>query len=80
MLESWKPSKPDYIEFVRVPVMWGPVHQQHAKLFYTLQALNRPDLHTKVFDAIHQGRNMLGRRGRGAGARDAARLLQAITA
>ena len=39
---------------MRVPVIWGPVQRQHAKLYYTLQALRRPDLHTKVFDAIHQ--------------------------
>ena len=53
-LEKWKTSKAPYVEFVRVPVIWGPVHRQHAKLFYTLQALNRPDLHTKVFDAMHK--------------------------
>jgi thiol:disulfide interchange protein DsbA len=53
-LESWKTSKAPYVEFVRIPVIWGPVHRQHAKLFYTLQALHRPDLHTKVFDAIHK--------------------------
>ena len=39
---------------MRVPVIWGPVHRQHAKLYYTLQALHRPELHAKVFDAIHQ--------------------------
>ena len=53
-LESWKAEKPAYVEFVRVPVIWGPMHRQHAKLYYTLQALRRPDLHSKVFDAIHQ--------------------------
>ncbi|MEO8064983.1 MAG: thiol:disulfide interchange protein DsbA/DsbL [Pseudomonadota bacterium] len=54
-LESWKTGKPEFIEFVRVPVVWGPSHRQHAKLFYTIQALNRPDLHAKIFDAIHRG-------------------------
>ncbi len=54
-LESWNANKPAYIEFVRIPVMWGPSHKQHAKLFYTLQALGRMDLHTKVFETIHQG-------------------------
>jgi thiol:disulfide interchange protein DsbA len=53
-IESWKADKPAYVEFVRVPVIWGPQHRQHAKLFYTLQALNRPELHGKVFEAIHQ--------------------------
>jgi thiol:disulfide interchange protein DsbA len=54
-LESWKTGKPAYIEFVRIPVIWGPVHRQHAKLFYTIQALARPDLHAKIFEAIHRG-------------------------
>ena len=53
-LERWKAGKPAYVEFVRIPVIWGPVQRQHAKLFYTLQALRRPELHAKVFDAIHQ--------------------------
>jgi thiol:disulfide interchange protein DsbA len=53
-LEDWKKEKPAYIEFVRIPVIWGPAQRQHAKLFYTLQALHRPELHSKVFDAIHQ--------------------------
>lgn len=58
-LESWKAKKPDYIEFVRMPVIWGQPHRQHAKLFYTLQALRRPDLHSKVFEAIHRKGVML---------------------
>ncbi|MDW8258468.1 MAG: thiol:disulfide interchange protein DsbA/DsbL [Gammaproteobacteria bacterium] len=60
-LESWKRNKPDYIEFVRLPVMWGqPVHRAHARLFYTLQSLGKLDaLHTKVFNAIHRDRNLL---------------------
>lgn len=53
-LEEWNGQKAEFIEFVRVPVIWGPVHRQHAKLFYTLQALHRPELHSKVFDAIHR--------------------------
>jgi len=59
VLESWKQTKPAFIDFVRIPVMWGPVHQQHAKIYYTLQALNRPDLHSKVFEAIHREHNLL---------------------
>jgi thiol:disulfide interchange protein DsbA len=54
MLEGWNAKKAPYIEFVRIPVMWGPPHWQHAKLFYTLQALRRPELHAAVFDAIHK--------------------------
>jgi thiol:disulfide interchange protein DsbA len=58
-IQSWMKNKPEYIEFVRVPVMWGPVHRAHARLFYVLRALNRTDLDTKVFDTIHKDGNML---------------------
>ncbi|MEO7774527.1 MAG: thiol:disulfide interchange protein DsbA/DsbL [Steroidobacteraceae bacterium] len=59
-LESWHKSKPANAKFVRVPVMWGPVHRAHGKLFYTLEALGKLDtLHTKVFDEIHQRNNFL---------------------
>jgi len=54
VLEEWNKSKASFIEFVRVPVIWGPPHRQHAKLFYTVQALRRPELHAKIFQAIHR--------------------------
>jgi protein dithiol oxidoreductase (disulfide-forming) len=54
VLEDWQSKKAPYIEFARVPVVWGAAHKQHAKLFYTLQALRKPELHAKVFDAIHK--------------------------
>ncbi|HEX4050836.1 MAG TPA: thiol:disulfide interchange protein DsbA/DsbL [Steroidobacteraceae bacterium] len=59
-LESWLKSKPGYVDFVRVPIMWGDVHRAHARLFYTLQALGKVDeLHTQVFDEIHQNNDPL---------------------
>lgn len=62
VLEEWNEKKAPYIDFVRVPVIWGPFHQQHAKLFYTLHALKRPELHAAVFDAIHKEQNPLADR------------------
>lgn len=61
-LESWNASKPGFIEFRRVPVVWGPVHLQHARIYYTLEALGRHDLHAKVFDAIHRDGKLLAAR------------------
>jgi protein dithiol oxidoreductase (disulfide-forming) len=58
-IQSWLKNKPDYIEFVRVPVMWGPVHRAHARLFYTLEALGRSDLFEKAFNTIQQQHNPL---------------------
>lgn len=53
-LRSWLKSKPAYVEFVRVPVIWQDMHRSHARLYYTLEALGRDDLVSKAFDTIHQ--------------------------
>jgi len=58
-IQSWLKNKPPYIEFVRVPVMWGPAHRAHAHLFYTILALNRQDLVQKAFDTIQNQHQML---------------------
>src|SRR5882762_8347835 len=58
-IQSWLKNKPAYIEFLRVPVMWGPAHRAHAHLFYTLLALNRQDLIQKAFDVIQNQHQMM---------------------
>lgn len=58
-IQNWLKNKPAYAQFVRVPVMWGPVHRAHARLFYTLMALNREDLVQQAFDTIQQKHEML---------------------
>ena len=67
-IESWRKNKPAYIEFKRVPVTWSEEHRAHARLFYTLQALGKLDqLHSKVFDEIHQKGDLLYVPGDGKG-------------
>jgi len=53
-IKAWLRTKPGYVEFVRVPVMWQPVHRAHARLYYTLESLGRPELFDKAFNTIHQ--------------------------
>jgi thiol:disulfide interchange protein DsbA len=53
-VRTWLKSKPAYVEFVRVPVIWQPVHRAHAQLFYTLEALGRDDLVATAMDTLHQ--------------------------
>jgi len=54
LLESWRKTKPDYIDFKRVPVTWQEVHRAHARLYYTLLALGKEDaLHKDVFELMH---------------------------
>ncbi|MFT3906528.1 MAG: thiol:disulfide interchange protein DsbA/DsbL [Steroidobacteraceae bacterium] len=60
-LQAWaRNGKPSYVDFVRVPITWGEIHQTHARLFYTLQALGKEEeLHSAVFQTIHDKTNML---------------------
>ncbi len=53
-IRSWLKTKPAYVEFVRVPVIWQPIHRAHARLYYTLDALGRQDLVQKAFDTLHE--------------------------
>ena len=43
-----------------MPITWGGIHQLHASLFYTIEALNLDkSTHTAVFVAIHKEGNFL---------------------
>jgi protein dithiol oxidoreductase (disulfide-forming) len=59
-IESWRKTKPAYVEFKRVHVTWQAVHQSHAKLFYTLEALGKEEaLHSAVFAEMHDKKNFM---------------------
>jgi protein dithiol oxidoreductase (disulfide-forming) len=53
-IRAWLKTKPAYVEFVRVPVIWQPLQRAHAQLYYTIEALGRPGLFEKAFDTLHQ--------------------------
>jgi thiol:disulfide interchange protein DsbA len=60
LVESWRKTKPPYITFTRVPVMWSEGHRSTARLFYTLESLGKLDqLHGEVFKEIHVNGNSL---------------------
>lgn len=60
-LEAWRHNgKPEFVEFTRVPVMWGNIQRMHARVFYTAETLGKLEqLHSKIFRAIHAEGNML---------------------
>src|ERR1700722_9357036 len=54
LVESWKKTKPPYISFSRVHVMWNEAHRSLARLYYTLETLGKLDqMHAEVFKEIH---------------------------
>jgi thiol:disulfide interchange protein DsbA len=60
LVESWKKTKPAFITFSRVPVMWSEGHRSTARLYYTLESMGKIDqLHGEVFKEIHTNGNPL---------------------
>ena len=60
LVESWKKTKPAYISFSRVHVMWNEGHRALARLYYTLDSMGKLDqLHGEVFKEIHLNGNPL---------------------
>jgi len=59
-VKNWLANKPDDVEFVRVPAMFGGVANLHAKVYYALQAMGELDrVHAAFFNEIHEKRNRL---------------------
>jgi thiol:disulfide interchange protein DsbA len=60
LLERWREQAPEYVSFVRVPAVWNPTLQIHARAFYTAEALEKGDeMHAEFFREIHERRNGL---------------------
>ncbi|MDJ0926134.1 MAG: DsbA family protein [Gammaproteobacteria bacterium] len=61
-LARWEDTLADDVRFVRLPVMWNPTNEIHARLFYTAEALGKlGEMHEPVFNALHQDGNPLVR-------------------
>lgn len=58
-LVLWEKTKPAYIHLVRLPAVLSLPGRAHARLYYTLQAVGRDDLHHSVYDTIHRSGNPL---------------------
>jgi len=56
-LKQWEKSKPDFVEYVRMPAILNQPWAFDARVFYTFLALGLVDkLHEAYFDAIHKER------------------------
>jgi protein dithiol oxidoreductase (disulfide-forming) len=60
LVEKWNKTKPAYISFSRVHVMWSESHRSLARLYYTLENMGKLDqMHGEIFKAIHVSGNAL---------------------
>ena len=59
-IERWEPTAAEYVAFVRVPAVWNPLLQFHARAFYTAEALGKgEEMHAEFFREIHERGNVL---------------------
>ena len=59
-VDSWSERQGSDVVFTKIPVTWGQIHQLHASLYYTIEALNLdPSAHSAVFVTIHKEGNFL---------------------
>lgn len=59
MTAKWSQTLPENVVFKRVPVAFNAGMADLQKLYYSLEALDRLDLHEKVFQAIHRQRKRI---------------------
>ena len=53
-IAAWAKTKPAYVTFTRVPVLWNAGDRALGKLYYTIQGLGKiDDLHSAIFKEIH---------------------------
>lgn len=61
-ISEWKKSKPDNVEFVRVPAMFRPDWEVQARAYYALSNMGViEDLHEKMFAVIHTEKKTLNK-------------------
>ncbi len=60
MVEAWRAKKAEYVNFIRIPAVWNPLLQLHARAFYTAEALGKgAEMHSEFFREIHEHGNAL---------------------
>jgi len=59
-LEAFEKNKANYIDFVRMPVVYSEAYKTHARIYYTAESLGKLDvMHLEIFKAIHLDRKRL---------------------
>lgn len=59
-LEAWnRNGRPASAELVRVPATWNNLLKTHARVYYTMELLNKPNLHSEIWREINLKGNRL---------------------
>ena len=67
-VKKWLDTKPDNVEFIRVPAVFRPSWKVHARTYYALGIMGITEkLHTKIFSAMHNKKLKLDTLGKMSG-------------
>ena len=59
-INNWKANLGQDTKLIKMPITWGGIHQLHAALYFTIEALKLdPSTHSAVFVTIHKEGNFL---------------------
>ena len=59
-VNAWKKSKPDNVDFARVPAIFRPDWEVQARAYYALSNMGIiEDMHPKIFEALHKKKKRL---------------------
>ena len=59
-LNAWKKSKPENVDFARVPAIFRPDWEVQARAYYALSNMGViEDMHIKIFEAMHKQKKRL---------------------
>jgi thiol:disulfide interchange protein DsbA len=62
-LSRWEAEAPSDVVLTRIPAMFNPLAQLHARAYYTAEALGKLDtIRAEIYDEIHVRGNSLGSR------------------
>lgn len=60
LLNAWLANKGATLSFTRTPMVWNDMTKEHARLYYASAMLGLHErMHSRIFDEIHQKRNLL---------------------
>jgi protein dithiol oxidoreductase (disulfide-forming) len=59
-VESWnKKGRADNVQLIQMPATWNDLLKIHARAFYTVETLGKPELHNEIFREINVRGNRL---------------------
>ena len=59
-ISRWLETKPDNVEFVRMPAVFRPEWKIQARTYYALEQMGKlEELHGKIFEEIHKNKKQL---------------------